>query len=104
MAAPRKHPPKDAADVIERLAEKGHSTIGVAKHFGVAQSTVRRWFENEALNDAYERGRDTYRQRLEEQIVAMGLAGKNPAGLIYLMKSKFRLFDVPSANSKVDVS
>jgi transposase len=101
----RKHPPKNAAETIERLAEKGHSTIGVAKHLGVAQSTVRRWFdETESLQEAYDRGRDTYRQNIEEQIVAMGLAGKNPAGLIYILKAKFRLYDVPTANTKLDVA
>ncbi|MGA7523484.1 MAG: hypothetical protein WBW84_13585 [Acidobacteriaceae bacterium] len=105
MAAHRKHPPNGAAETIEGLAGKGHSTIGVAKHFNVACSTVKRWFtEDQDLQDAYDKGRDSYRQALEEQIVAMGLAGKNCGGLIFLMKAKFGLFDVPQSGTKVDVA
>jgi len=105
MATPRKNPPKDALETIERLAGKGHSTIGLAKHFGVARSVVKRWFEeDERLEEAYEQGRDSYRQALEEQIVSMTLAGKNCAGMIYLLKSKFKMYDQPSSNQKIDVA
>lgn len=100
-AAPRKWPPPNAIEDIERLACKGHSTIGLAKFFGVSRPTITRWFaENEKFEESYEQGRDMYRQALEEQIIQITLAGKNPAGLIYLLKSKFRMFDVP--NNKPD--
>lgn len=105
MAAPRKNPPKDALADIERLAGKGHSTVGLAKHFGVARSVVMRWFEeDERFEETYEQGRDSYRQALEEQIVSMTLAGKNPAGFIYLLKAKYKMYDQASSNTKVDVA
>lgn len=105
MGAPRKNPPKDAAADIERLAGKGHSTVGVGKFFNVARTTVMRWFEDEpGLEEAYERGRDSYRQELEEKIIALTIAGKQCAGLIYLMKAKFKFYDVPSSNTQVDVA
>lgn len=104
MAAPRKHPPSNALEEIERLAGKGHSTTGLAKHFKVARSTIARWLEeDERLEEAYEQGRDSYRQWLEEQIVAMTLAGKTPVGFLYLLKAKFKMYDQPSSNQKIDV-
>lgn len=103
--AQRKYPPKGAAKTIEQMALQGHSTIGIAKHFGVSTPTIKRWFdESQELADAYSFGRDANRQALEEQVRAMGLAGKNPAGLIYLLKSKHKLYDVPTAANKIDVA
>jgi transposase len=106
MAAPRKHPPAGALEEIERMALKGHSTTGIAKFFNVSRACVKRWFEeNERFEEAYEQGRDAYRQALEEQLVAATLAGRNVAGLIYLLKSKFKMYDVPNtAANKVDVN
>jgi AcrR family transcriptional regulator len=105
MAAPRKHPPSNALEDVERLALKGYSTIGLAKFFGVSRATVARWFkENERFEEAYEQGRDAYRQALEEQIVSMTLAGKIPAGLIYLLKAKFKMYDQPGSGKLVDVN
>jgi hypothetical protein len=105
MAAPRKHPPSNALADIERLALKGNSITGLAKFFGVSRATVARWFEeNENFVEAYEQGRDAYRQTLEEQIVSMTLAGKIPAGLIYLLKAKFKMYDQPGSGKLVDVN
>lgn len=105
MAAPRKNPPKDALADIERLAGKGYSTVGLAKHFGVNRSVIVRWFEeDERFEETYEQGRDSYRQALEEQIVSMTLAGKNPAGFIYLLKAKYKMYDQASSSTKVDVA
>lgn len=105
MAAHRKHPPSTALAEIERLASKGHSTVGLAKFFGVARSVVMRWFEeDQRLEEAYEQGRDSYRQALEEQIVSMTLASKIPTGLIYLLKAKFKMYDQPSSSQKIDVA
>jgi AcrR family transcriptional regulator len=102
MAAPRRYPPSNALENIELLACKGHSTIGLAKYFGVSRPTITRWFEeNDKFEEAYEQGRDAYRQTLEEQIIQMTLSGRNPAGLIYLLKAKFKMFDVP--NNKPDL-
>ena len=64
-----------------------------------------RWFEDYPhFEEAYEQGRDTYRQTLEEQIIQMTLANKNPAGLIYLLKAKFKMYDQPSKNDTVSVA
>lgn len=104
MPAPRKHAPKNAAVAVHDLAAKGVSTTGIAKHFKVSRALVARWFEeDEHLEEIYEQGRDSYRQELEERIIAMTVAGKNPAGFIYLLKSKFKMFDVPYV-PKVDVN
>jgi DNA invertase Pin-like site-specific DNA recombinase len=43
MGAPRKNPPKDAVESIERLAAQGHSIIGIAKQLGVSRETFKRW-------------------------------------------------------------
>lgn len=105
MGAPRKYPPPNAIEDIERLACKGWSTIGLAKHFGVSRPTVQKWLdENQKFEDAYEQGRDMYRQALEEQIIQMTLSGqgKSVAGLIYLLKAKFKMYDVP--NNKPDAA
>jgi hypothetical protein len=105
MAAHRKFPPDDAALSIELLASKGHSTIGLAKFFSVSRSVIARWFQDdENLEECYEQGRDSYRQTLEEQIIQMTMANKNPAGLIYLLKAKFKMYDQPSSKPLVDLS
>jgi hypothetical protein len=104
MAAPRKYPPSNALADIERLACKGHSTIGLAKYFGVSRPTIVRWFEeNDKFEEAYEQGRDMYRQTLEEQLIQMTLSGRNPAGIIYLLKAKFKMYDVPNKNDTINV-
>jgi hypothetical protein len=105
MAAPRKYPPSNALADIERLACKGHSTIGLAKYFGVSRPLIMRWFEDYPhFEETYEQGRDTYRQTLEEQIIQMTLLNKNPAGLIYLLKAKFKMYDQPNKNDTVSVA
>lgn len=104
MGKKRINPPSNARSEIERLAAKGYSTVGLAKHFKVSRRVITRWFEeDENLEECYEQGRDSYRQRLEEQIVQMTLAGKTPAGLIYLLKSKFKMYDMPSSKTDVNV-
>ena len=46
-----------------------------------------------------------YRQTIEEKIIAYTAAGKQCAGLIFLMKARFKYFDVPNnAAAKVDVN
>lgn len=104
MSRARVNPPANAAEEIERLATMGHSSFGLAKFFGCSQSTILKWWERfPELKEAYDIGRDTCCFQLTEQIRVMGLCGKNPAGLIYLCKSKFKMFDVPLNATKVDV-
>lgn len=106
MPAKRIHPPSNALAEIERLAQQGYSQTGLARFFGVSRQTVKRWLEeNERLEEAYEQGIDSYRQSIEEKIIVYTAAGKQCAGLIFLMKSRFKYFDIPSnAAAKVDVN
>jgi len=106
MGAPRKHPPKDAAEAIERLASQGHSLIGIGKHFKVSSRTVKRWLEeDDALQDAYDGGRDTQRQALESLLMQSAVAGKGAnANAMFILKAKFgwREFDSPHTKVNVD--
>jgi transposase len=105
MGAPRKHPPKDAAEVIQRLAAQGHSIIGIAKHFNVSSHTVKRWLEeDQSMQDAYEGGRDTQRQALEALIVQHAVAGKAAnANAMFLLKTKFGYREFDSPHTKVNI-
>ena len=106
MAAPRKYPPKDAAATIERLAAQGYAQVGIAKEFGVAASTLRRWMEeDEALQEAFDVGRETERRELHALIKRDAVAGKSAnANAMFLLKCRhgYREFDSP--NTKVDVA
>lgn len=106
MAAPRKHPPQDAAEIIKSMAAQGHSQIGIAAHLKVVSSTLRRWLEeDEKLSEAYELGKETERQALHSLIVQSAVAGKPAnANAMFLLKARhgYREFDSPHA--KVDVA
>jgi len=106
MAAPRKNPPKDAAATIEGLAAQGYALVGIAKHFGVVSSTLRRWLdEDEALDEALAIGRETERRALHQLIVRDAVGGKSAnANAMFLLKTRhgYREFDSP--NAKVDVA
>jgi hypothetical protein len=106
MGAPRKNPPPNALADIDRLAQSGYSTTGLARFFKVSRSVIVRWFkEDEHFEETFEQGIDVYRQSLEEKIIAYTAAGKQCAGLIFLMKARFKYFDVPNnAATKVDVN
>jgi hypothetical protein len=106
MGAPRKNPPKNAAEEIERLAAQGYSMIGLCKHFGVARPTLKRWLEeDEELQDAYEGGRDAQRQQLETLLMQSAVAGKNAnANAMFILKCKFGWREMDSPNTKVDVA
>jgi hypothetical protein len=106
MSAPRKHPPKDAVAVIQSLAALGHSIIGIAKQLGVSKPTFLRWCEeDEALQEAFEIGRETERQALHSLIVQSAVQNKPAnANAMFLLKARhgYREFDSP--NTKVDVA
>jgi transposase-like protein len=90
MAAPRKYPPKDAVQTIERLAADGYSIIGIARHLGVSRECFKRWIdEDEALNEAFELGRESERQALHAMVVASARANK-PANVnaFFLLKAR----------------
>ena len=90
MAAPRKNPPNDAASDIQRLAAEGFSQLGIAAHFKVSREYFKRWIEeDEALNEAYELGKETERQALHAMVVASARANK-PANVnaFFLLKAR----------------
>ena len=107
MAMPRKHPPKNAADTIERLASQGHSAVGIAGHFGIVRSTFMRWLdESEALDEALARGKEAERIVLHQAVVAAAKAGK-PANVnaFFILKSRhaYREGDQQQVNVAVEV-
>jgi transposase-like protein len=106
MAAPRKNPPKDAAETIERLAEQGFTIIGIAKRLGVVRETFKKWCKQEAeLQEAFENGRETQRQALIALIVQSAVANKGAnSNAMFLLKTLHGLREFDSPYSKVDVS
>ena len=105
MGAHRKHPSKDAAEVIERLASQGHSLIGIAKAFKVSSHTLRRWLEeNETLQEAFESGREVERQALHALIVQSAAAGKGPnVNAFFILKARHGYRDFDSPHTKVNI-
>ena len=90
MAAHRKFPPDGAAPEIQRLAAEGFSFLGIAAHFKVSRECFKRWLdEDEALNEAFEIGRETERQALHALVVASAKANK-PANVnaFFLLKAR----------------
>jgi hypothetical protein len=105
MGAPRKHPPKDAAETIQGLAAKGFSNIGIAKHFGVSKETVRRWLEeDESLQEAFEAGREVERQALHAAVYRSAMEGK-PANVnaFFLLKARFGYVEADHRSTNVNV-
>jgi AcrR family transcriptional regulator len=107
MGAPRKNPPKDAVESIERLAAQGHSIIGISKQLGVSKPTFKRWCEeDEAFQEAFEIGRETERQALHSLIVQSAVQNKPAnANAMFLLKARhgYREFDSPNAKPDVAV-
>jgi hypothetical protein len=105
MAAPRKLPPDGAAEDIRRLAAEGFSQLGIAAHFKVSRECFKRWIkEDEALNEAFELGRETERQALHAMVVASARANK-PANVnaFFLLKARHGYIEADN-RTKVDVN
>jgi len=105
MGAPRKNPPKDAAAIIEQMSAQAHGMVGIAKHFGVSRETLKRWCEeDQALQEAYELGREIERQALHALIVADAAARKGSNGnAMFILKCKFGYRENDSNNTNVNV-
>jgi hypothetical protein len=104
MAAPRKLPPDGAVEDIQRLAAEGYSQLGIAANFKVSRECFKRWIEeDEALNEAYELGRETERQALHALVVASARANK-PANVnaFFLLKARHGYVETDS-RTKVSV-
>lgn len=90
MGTPRKHPPKNAAETIERLAAQGHAIIGIAKQLGVGRDVFKRWCEEDgSLQEAFELGRETERVQLHSLVVQSAVMNK-PANVnaFFILKSR----------------
>ena len=90
MAAHRKNPPDGASEDIQRLASQGFGQLGIAAHFSVSRETFKRWIEeDEALNEAYDLGKETERQALHALVVQSAVMNK-PANVnaFFLLKAR----------------
>ena len=90
MGSSRKLPPAEAAEHIRRLAAEGYGQLGIAAHFNVSRDCFKRWVdEDEALNEAYELGKETERQALHAMIVASAKANKSAnVNAFFLLKAR----------------
>jgi terminase small subunit-like protein len=107
MSAKRKNPPEDILEIIERIvAGEGGSTKILARAIGVSDSLVRAWFDREEdLREVYEAAREAHMHSLYLELLQMSRTGKgNAAGIIYTLKSKFKMFDQPGSGKLVDVN
>jgi hypothetical protein len=105
MGAPRKNPPRDAGETIERLAAQGYSIIGIAKDLGVSKKTFKKWCEEDGtLQEAFEIGRETERQALHALIVQSAVMNK-PANsnAMFLLKARHGYRENDSSNTNVNV-
>lgn len=105
-AAHRKNAPKDAAKTIERLAADGHSIIGIARSLGVSRETFKKWCdEDSAIQEAFEVGRETERQKLHALIVQSAVANK-PANVnaFFILKARHGYREADATSAKVDVT
>jgi hypothetical protein len=101
----KKYPPKNAPEIIQELAAKGFSNIGIAKHFGVAKETVRRWLEeDESLQEAFEMGREVERQALHAAVYRSAMEGK-PANVnaFFILKARFGYVEADNRSTNVNV-
>jgi transposase-like protein len=105
MGAPRKHPPKNAAETIEQLASQGHAIIGIAKQLGVSRDTFKRWCEeDDSLQEAFDLGRETQRQALIALIVQAAVLNKGAnANAMFLLKTMHGFREMDSPHTKVNV-
>lgn len=105
MAAPRKHPPKNSAETIRKLATDGHSTIGIAKQLGVGREAFMRWLdEHEDLQEAFDVGRETERHYLHSLIVQAAVLNKGAnSNAMFLLKARHGYREGDQQNVQVAV-
>jgi hypothetical protein len=105
MGAPRKHPPQNAAEIIQRLAATGFAIIGIAKEFKVAKETFKRWLDaSESLSEAFEAGREIERQALHASVYRSAMEGK-PANVnaFFLLKARHGYIEADNRSGNVNV-
>ena len=109
MGAPRKNPPQDILQIIERVvAGEGGSIKILARAIGVSARLVSDWFDRDEygdLRETYEMAREAYMHKLYLELLQMSRAGKgNVAGIIFTLKARFKQYDQPGSGKLVDVN
>lgn len=86
---PRMPIPKDAEEVIRKLAAEGHSHIGIAAALGCCKNTLTKWMdENPALRNALDQGREKERHTLHNVLYTAATKDKNCTAAMFLLKSR----------------
>lgn len=99
-------PPANAAALIEALAARRFSVIGIARGLNTSKETLRRWFEERPeLEEAMRRGRDAQEQSLYDKLYDAAMKG-NVVAAIYLTKARFgwREGDQSDTANKVSIT
>lgn len=95
-----KEPPFNAADLIEGLAAKGWSIVGIAKRLGTTPQILRRWQEeNPDLDEAMQNGREDERWQLHNALFKQAVEKNNSSAAMFLLKAKHGYVD----NNRVEV-
>ena len=105
MGAPRKHPPQNAAEMIQHLAATGFAIIGIARELKVSKETFKRWLdESEPLQEAFEAGREIERQALHASVYRSAMEGK-PANVnaFFLLKARHGYIEADNRSASVNV-
>lgn len=84
-----KQPPSECDAVIEEMAAKGYSLLGIAKRLQTSPDTLRRWFaENPQLQSALDAGREDERWTLHNVLFKQAVEKGNTTAAIFLLKSR----------------
>jgi transposase-like protein len=88
IGRPRKNPPADAAESIEKMAASGWGVISIARALNVSSTLMRVWLaESEELREALDYGRERERLELHTKLREMAREG-NVVALLFLLKSR----------------
>ena len=87
---PEKYPPKDAAEIVEKLAAKGNAQNTIAKALGVGVKTWQQWRDEKypELGEALERGRAIEHDQLVGTLFDQAINHKNTTAAIFLLKTR----------------
>lgn len=108
IGRPPKPPPPNAAKRIEDAAAQGRSLVGVALDMGVAKETLRRWMtEHEALQRAFDTGRERERHELHTLMLRDARDGEKPnVNAMFLLKCRhgYREGDPGEQSSRLTIT
>lgn len=104
---PRMRIPKDAEEVIRKLAAEGHSHVGIAAALGCCKNTLTKWMdENPLFRDAMEQGRERERFTLHNVLFTAATVDKNCTAAMFLLKSRhgYREGDQGEQGNRVSIN